>query len=169
MGELPFGGSWSQTGVMPFVKSISLGAVLCAAFFSVENICAQKLTPHPIRLADGKALTLSLPANFTINVAAQGLRRVRFMTKSPDNRIFATDMYNRADNTLGKVYVLDGWNEKTGTFAKVTPYLEHLHNPNNVAFYTEPSQGGKAGQSWLYLALTDKLIRYKYNAGDNAP
>ncbi len=169
VSELPFAGDWSQTGVMSFVKSISLSAVLSAALFSAVSICAEKLTPHPIRLADGKTLTLSLPANFTINVAAQGLRRVRFMTRSPDNRIFATDMYNRADNTLGRVYVLDGWNEKAGTFTKVTPYLDHLHNPNNVVFYTEPSQDGKPGQSWLYLALTDRLVRYRYNTGDNAP
>jgi glucose/arabinose dehydrogenase len=59
--------------------------------------------------------------------------------------------------------------EKTGTFAKKTVYLDHLRNPNNVAFYTEPGQNGKPGQTWLYLPLTDRLLRYKYTAGDNAP
>src|SRR5277367_1750511 len=122
--------------------------------------------PHPIHLANGKTLTLSLPANRTINVAAQGLRRVRFMAMSPDNRIFVTDMYNLADNSLGKVYILEGWDQKAGTFAKVTVYLKNLRNPNNLAFYSEPAQNGRPGQSWIYIPLTDKLIRYRYNPGD---
>jgi glucose/arabinose dehydrogenase len=130
---------------------------------------AQQLTPHPIHLANGKNLVLNLPANFTINIATHGLKRVRFMAWSPDHRIFATDMHDLGDNSLGKVYILEGWDEKTGKFDRVTTYLDHLRNPNNLAFYTEPSQDGKTGQSWLYVPLTDKLIRYKYNAGDEAP
>jgi glucose/arabinose dehydrogenase len=166
---LLFAGNSLQTGIMPLTKLIPLGATLCAVLVNVTSILAQQLTPHSIHLADGKTLTLSLPANFTIGIAAQGLRRVRFMAKSPDNRIFVTDMYNRADNSLGKIYILDGWDERSGRFAKVTRYLDHLRNPNNLAFYTEPALNGKPGQSWLYLPLTDKLVRYKYNAGDNAP
>ncbi len=154
---------------MRFAKLFYPGALLCAVLMSASSNPGQQLAPHPIHLAKGKTLTLNLPANFTINVAAQGLKRVRFMAKSPDNRIFATDMHDLGDNTLGKVYILDGWSEKTGTFAKITPYLEHLRNPNNLAFYTEPAENGKPGQSWLYLPLTDRLLRYKYSAGDNAP
>jgi glucose/arabinose dehydrogenase len=154
--------------MMQVTKLLSLGAVICTLFASTFGLTAQRLTPHPIQLANGKALKLNLPADFTISVAAQGLKRVRFMAKSPDNRIFATDMYSIEDNSFGKVYILDGWNEKTGTFAHVTTYLNHLRNPNNLAFYTEPAQNGKPGQTWLYLPLTDRLLRYKYNAGDHA-
>ena len=155
--------------MMSFVKRFPLGPALFAVLIPAVGISAQQLTPHPIQLANGKTLALNLPANYTINVAAQGLKRVRFMAKSPDNRIFVTDMHDLGDNTLGKIYILDGWNGKTGKFAKVTPYLEHLRNPNNLTFYTEPAHDGKPGQSWLYLPLTDRLLRYKYNAGDNAP
>ena len=136
---------------------------------STLSISAQQLTPHPLHLANGKTLVLSLPSNFAINIAAQGLKRVRFMAKSPDNRIFVTDMHDLGDNTEGKVYILDGWDQKTGRFAKITPYLENLRNPNNLAFYTEPAINEKPAQSWLYLPLTDRLLRYKYSAGDNAP
>jgi glucose/arabinose dehydrogenase len=146
-----------------------IGAAFCAALVSTVGLPAQQPLSHPIHLANGKSLVLKLPANFTIDVAVEGLKRVRFMAKSPDNRIFVTDMHDLGDNTLGKVYILDDWNEKNGKFAKVTTYLDHLRNPNNLAFYTEPAQDGKPGQSWLYLPLTDKLLRYKYNAGDNAP
>jgi glucose/arabinose dehydrogenase len=144
-------------------------AALCAAVVSTVGLPAQQPLSHPIQLANGKSLTLKLPANLSINVAVEGLKRVRFMAKSPDNRIFVTDMHDLGDNTLGKVYILDGWNEKTGRYGKLTTYLDHLRNPNNLAFYTEPAQGGKPGQSWLYLPLTDKLLRYKYSAGDNLP
>ena len=63
--------------------------------------------PHRISLANGKSFDLNLPEGFAISVAAQGLKRVRFMAKSPDDRIFVTDMYNLADNTKGVVYILD--------------------------------------------------------------
>jgi len=136
----------------------------CLALLFAATAPAQQLTPHSIHLNSGKSLTLNLPSDFTLDVAVQGLHRVRFLANSPDHRIFVTDMYSLPDNTRGAVYILDGWDEATHTFAKVTPYLLHLRNPNNLAFYTDPS-----GQSWLYLPLTDKLVRYKYKAGDNAP
>jgi glucose/arabinose dehydrogenase len=134
--------------------------------FSPHGLSAQTLTPHPVHLSKGKTLTLNLPGEFAIDVAAQGLRRVRFMAWSPDHRIFATDMHDLGDNSLGKVYILEGWDARTGKFATIRTYLDHLRNPNNIAFYTDPGQDGKPGQTWLYLPLTDKLVRYKYTAGD---
>ena len=49
-------------------------------------------------------------------------------------------MYNLADNTSGAVYILDGYNPQTHTFARTIPYLQHLRNPNNLAFYTDEAQ-----------------------------
>jgi glucose/arabinose dehydrogenase len=120
---------------------------------------------HAVQYAPGKSITLALPDAFDINVAASGLRRVRFFAKAPDGRIFVTGMHNLNDNRLGSVYILDGWNEKTHRFSRVTRYLERLRNPNNLAFWTDPV----TKQSWLYLPLTDRLIRYTYSAGDDAP
>jgi glucose/arabinose dehydrogenase len=125
---------------------------------------AQRLTPHHISLANGKSFDLNLPDGYEIKVAAEGLKRVRFMTLSPDNRIFVTDMFNLTDNRRGVVYILDDFDPKTYQFKKVTKYLSGLRNPNNVAFYIEPD-----GHIWLYLALTDRLVRYPYLSGDNAP
>jgi glucose/arabinose dehydrogenase len=147
---------------------MSLKAVarcLAAVLLCSITTHAQKLQPHILNYATGKSITLSLPADLDINIAASGLRRVRFMTQATDGRIFATGMYNLADNTRGSVFILDGWNPKTHTFARVIHYLDHLRNPNNLAFWTDPA----THQSWLYLPLTDKLVRYKYNPGDNAP
>src|SRR4026209_1180533 len=68
-----------------------------------------KLTPHRVVLSSSKTFNLYLPADFEISVAAQGLKRVRFMARSPDDRVFVSDLFNRTDNRKGAVYVLDGF------------------------------------------------------------
>ncbi len=140
----------------------SLVLVILFAAFSLFS-GGQKA--HTLQYAPGKSITLTLPATLDIDVAATGLRRVRFFAKAPDGRIFATGMYNLADNRRGSVFILEGWDEQTHRFAHVAHYLDHLRNPNNIAFWTDPA----TQQSWLYLPLTDKLVRYKYGAGDDAP
>jgi len=122
-------------------------------------------TPHILRYAPGKSITLSLPEPFDIDVAASRLRRVRFFALSPDHRVFVTGMHDLADNRLGSIFILEGWNPQTHVFTHITHYLDHLRNPNNVAFWTDPA----THQIWLYVPLTDKLVRYKYSPGDNAP
>lgn len=146
------------------LRTISLLLALAAA-----PALAQQLTPHTLTYAPGKSITLSLPQGLDISVAATGLKRVRFFAQSPDGRIFATGMDSLADNNNGTIYILDGWNAQTHTFAHVVHYLDHLRNPNNLAFYTEPASPGHPAQSWIYIPLTDRLIRYRYNPGDNAP
>ena len=122
-------------------------------------------TAHTLPYAPGKTITLSLPQEFDINIAATGMKRVRFFAQAPDGRIFATSMYNLADNTHGAIYLLDGWNAKTHTFARTVKYLDGLRNPNNLAFWTDPA----TKQTWMYIPLTDKLVRYRYKPGAMAP
>ena len=141
-----------------------LARIALVAFLSVSTISAQKLVPHQISLANGKSFDLNLPEEYEIKVAAQGLKRVRFMTMSPDNRLFVTDMYNKTDNHRGVVYILDQFEQTTRRFKKVTKYMTDLHNPNSVAFYTDQN-----GNDWFYLALTDRLVRYRYEAGKDSP
>ena len=128
------------------------------------TVFAQKLTPHHISLANGKSFDLNLPNGYEISVAAQGLRRVRFMALSPDNRLFVTDMYDKSDNRRGVVYILDQFDSTTRQFKKITKFMTGLLNPNSVAFYRDPE-----GTDWFYLALTDQLVRYRYEAGKDAP
>lgn len=125
------------------------------------------LTPNRVTLTSGKSagsFVLNLPEGFGISVAAEGLKRVRFMAKSPDGRIFVTDMYNLTDNKRGVIYILDQFDPATRSFKKVTHYLKGLRNPNSIAFYTD-----SRGVNWLYLALTDRLIRYRFTRGETAP
>jgi glucose/arabinose dehydrogenase len=135
----------------------------------VESTWAQllTLTPNRITLTSGRSagsFSLNLPKEFGISVAVEGLKRVRFMAKSPDGRIFVTDMFNLTDNKRGVVYILDQFDSKARSFKKVTQYLQGLRNPNSIAFYTDPG-----GVDWLYLALTDRLVRYRFKRGENAP
>ena len=144
------------------VRLLKLLLLLIA--FIPSTTRAQKLKPHPISLANGKSFALNLPDGYEIAIAAQGLKRIRFMTLSPDNRLFVTDMYSLADNRRGVVYIFDQFDRRTYTFKKVTKYLSGLRNPNSVAFYTD-----RSGTNWFYLALTDRLVRYRYEAGKDAP
>lgn len=106
------------------------------------------LAPHKITLQSGQSFTLNLPKEFEIAVAAEGLKRVRFMTESPDHRIFVTDMYNLTDNRKGVVYILDEFDEQTKKFKKVISFITGLRNPNSVAFFTDDD-----GVDWLSPAL----------------
>lgn len=150
-------------------------AIIVATFFfasvslavkaqSSTNSGQLRLTPHRISLTKGRSFNLNLPPGFEIAVAAQGLKRVRFMAKSPDNRIFVTDMYNLTDNKKGVVYILDNFDVSAKRFGKVTQFLSGLRNPNSVAFYTDQD-----GTSWFYVALTDRLVRYRYENGSTKP
>ena len=102
-------------------------------------------------------LQLKIPRGYRISVAANKLNRLRFLSKAPDGRLFATDMYSLADNKKGRVLLFDGWNDSTLTFSSVKEYLTGLHNPNQVEFF-----GG-----YLYVAETGRLSRYKYVEGSD--
>jgi glucose/arabinose dehydrogenase len=142
--------------------------ILCVA--AMPSVCSSqsapevKLTPHVVRLKGKSPFSLLLPTDFKITPAAEGLKRVRFMAKSPDGRIFVTTMHDLSDNSEGAVYILDGLDEQRGRFAHVIPYLTNLHNPNSIAFFKDAQ-----GQDWFYLALTDRLVRYKFVGGEDRP
>ncbi|HET6892600.1 MAG TPA: PQQ-dependent sugar dehydrogenase [Pyrinomonadaceae bacterium] len=159
------------------MKQISiLTLALCTFVFSMHSTgqdinrafqsdrSSLRLIPHRISLSNGRSFDLNLPEDFEITVAVQGLKRVRFMAKSPDDRIFVTDMFNLTDNKRGVVYILDQFDPVSGKFAQVTRYLTGLRNPNSIAFYKDAT-----GIDWFYLALTDRLLRYKYTHGETAP
>ena len=146
-------------------SSKSIFVLFVLVFFSNHFTFAQpKLVSQKITLKNGKKFSLKLPENFEIIPAAEGLKRVRFFAKSPDGRIFVTDMFDLTDNDKGKIYILDEFDEQTGKFGKVETYLSKLKNPNSVQFHTDAS-----GQDWIYIAETDKLTRRKFKKGETVP
>ncbi len=122
------------------------------------------LKPVSVGLSNGKKFSLSIPQHYTLSAAAQGFRHARFMAFAPDGRLFLGDITSANDASTGKVYVLDSFDEQSGMFKSQQVYLSNLRNPNSIAFYTDDS-----GTTWIYVALTDKLVRYKYAAGQNVP
>lgn len=131
---------------------------------TVTGTAQTGLVSQRIDLKNGKTITLDLPADLEVIPAAEGLKRVRFFARSPDGRIFVTDMYNLTDNKRGSIYILDDWNAETGKFGKVIRYMSGLHNPNSVQFYRD-----KDGRDWIYIAETEKLTRRKFTAGETSP
>ncbi len=129
------------------------------------NDHAQKLSLHEehISLKRGLSFKLQIPAGYHISVAIEGLKRPRFFSKSPDGKLFITDMYDRSDNKRGRVLLLDGWNDKTKSFSTAITFLDKLHNPNQILFYSAN------GKHYLYVAETDKLSRFEYTPGDTIP
>ena len=143
---------------------MKLLTLLLILLISAAVFAQPKLVPNKITLRNGKSFSLNLPTEFEIIPAAEGLKRVRFFAKAPDGRIFVTDMFNLTDNKKGVVYILDGWDAKTGKFARIIPYMTGLRNPNSCQFYRDAS-----GQDWFYLAETDKLTRRKFTRGETKP
>lgn len=123
-----------------------------------------ELTDRQIDLGDGGTATVRLPKEFSATVAATGLGKARFMMMSPDGRLFVPDMVDYNLSHEGKVYVLGGFDPETGTFSEKHVYLSGLRGPNDLLFYRD-----REGQDWLYVALTEHLVRYPYEAGDLAP
>ena len=138
--------------------------IVLAIIFPFSLFAQTKLMPQRVTLKNGKSFNLNLPADFEIIPAAEGLKRIRFFARAPDGRIFVTDMHNLTDNKRGAIRILDGWDWETGKFAKVTPYLTNLHNPNSVQFHRDAD-----GQDWIYIAETGKLTRRKFISGEERP
>ena len=139
---------------------------LCSFVFTVVLSNAQlpvKLTGHPISLKKKISFDLKIPVGYRISIAAEGLKRPRFFAKSPDGRLFITDMHNLSDNKEGRVLILEDWDDAGKNFKKINTYLDSLHNPNQVAFYKNDSV------TLLYIAETGKLSTYYYSAGDLKP
>ena len=122
------------------------------------------LVSKTVSFMDGTEAVLEVPEDFEIKVVAEELGKARFMTMSPDGRLFVPDMVDYALSREGSVIVLDDWNEESKQFDTRHTYLSGLRGPNNVAFYTD-----KEGNDWLYLTLTEHLVRYPYAAGDTSP
>lgn len=125
------------------------------------DTAAFHLLPHHIILQKGLELDLNIPQGYQISVAAEGLRRLRFLSKSQDGRLFATDMFDKSDNKKGRVYIFSDWDDTAHRFRKTNIFLDSLHNPNQVAFYS------RNDSNFIYIAETGRLSYYYYRAGDS--
>lgn len=138
---------------------------LILLFIPMSMATAQtRMSPQTVALKNGGSFQIRIRTGYEVVPAAEGLKRVRFFARSPDGRMFVTDMYNLTDNKRGAIYILDDFNPRSGKFGKVIPYMTGLRNPNSVQFYTD-----KAGQDWIYIAETERLTRRKFRRGETSP
>ncbi|MGC4035390.1 MAG: PQQ-dependent sugar dehydrogenase [Chitinophagaceae bacterium] len=145
------------------LKNLILSFFAVISFAIAQSQHSIQFTEQTIQVKDNLSFNLKIPAGYKIAIAARGLHRPRFFSKSPDGRLFITDMFNRDDNKKGRVYILNNWNENLKKFEQVTTYLDSLRNPNQIAFYSVNNQ------TYLFLAETHQLSYYLYHAGDTRP
>ncbi len=122
------------------------------------------LEDRSVTFEDGSTTTLRLADDFEIAVAADGFGTARFMAKSPDGRVFMVDMDDYNLSRQGVVAILSDFDSATHRFGKRDTYLENLRGVNSIAFYEDED-----GKDWLYVALTEHLVRYPYKDGDIKP
>ena len=94
---------------------------------------------------------LKLPPGFQIGLFASSLTRPRMMALSPDGRLFLTEM------GAGRVTILPDTNGDGRTDRHIV-YASGLRQPHGIVFH-----GG-----YLYIAETNRVIRYPYRNGDSS-
>ncbi|RYZ51162.1 MAG: glucose/sorbosone dehydrogenase [Sphingobacteriales bacterium] len=134
--------------------------LLLTTIFPADSFAQITYVTREVRLKDGTNLRLRMPLGYRIAPAMEGMRRLRFLAKSPDGRLFATDMFDKSDNSKGTVYLFEGWDERNKAFKSRKIFASGLRNPNQVAFYSE------GGRHYIYIAETHRLTRYLYTSGD---
>ena len=132
--------------------------------FSSKALPDLTLTPRELTLNNGEIITLQVAKGYGITIAAEDIKKPRFPAWSSDHRLFVPDMQYPYDNNRGKIYVLSDFDSLTGVFKDKRIYMDKLRNPHSIAFYQDI-----ANQYWLYIALTDVLLRFPYQQGGNEP
>jgi glucose/arabinose dehydrogenase/cytochrome c2 len=122
-------------------------ATLPAPFDTGSSTNFPKVVDKP---ADAK---LQVPAGFKVEVFASDQKGARAMRLAPNGDIFLTE------TSVGAIKVLrpsaDG-----ATAASVETFATGLNLPFGMAFY--PAKNPK----WLYVAETNRVVRYPYKVGD---
>lgn len=97
---------------------------------------------------------LQVPPGFTVNVFADNLSGPRAMQAAPNGDIFVTE------TSSGRVKVMrpsaDGSKAET-----IDVFAQGLRQPFGMAFYPAGDQ-----PEWLYVAETNRVVRYPYTVGD---
>jgi len=107
------------------------------------------------RLVDKPAdAKLQLPPGFKIDVFASGLIAPRAMKVAPNGDIFLSE-------TQGSRISVMRPSEDGAKAASVTTFAQGLVLPFGIAFYPAGDH-----PQWLYVAETNRVVRYAYHVGD---
>ena len=107
--------------------------------------------PHFINQPAGAKL--SVPAGFKVAVFVSGLHNPRAMRLAPNGDIFLSETQS------GRIKVLRPSTD--GSKATVEIFAQGLVQPFGMQFYPSGSD-----PKWLYVAETNRVVRYAYKVGD---
>jgi glucose/arabinose dehydrogenase len=93
--------------------------------------------------------TFNLPSGFTISLYAKTNGNARMMAFSPDGLLFVSEMDG---GRVARIRDNNGLGERT-------TWADGLREPHGLAFFET------GGQTYLYVAETNRLVRYKYTPG----
>lgn len=154
-----------------YMQTVGLHQKVAEKESEQDRVSGTSRHPLPIELKsrtvvfeDGTEANFSLASEFDLNIAAENIGKARFIAISSDERMFVPDMIDWNLNREGRIIILEDFDDETHRFKSRSIYLSGLRGPNGVAFYTD-----RDGNEWIYIALTEKLIRYPYRAGDMVP
>ncbi len=122
-------------------------AKLPAPYASPAAYNFPRLVPRP---ADAK---LRLPPGFKIEVFTSNVQAPREIKIAPNGDIFVSE------TQMGRIVVMHASADGAGA-ATVHTFAQGLDLPNGMAFY--PSG---AHPQWLYVAETNRVVRYAYSVG----
>jgi hypothetical protein len=105
-----------------------------------------------------KNAALALPAGFHIEPFATGFEGARRMLVAPNGDILLTEIGG------GRVTVLRPSAQDGHRAAERQVYLSGLNQPFGLAFYPNAQS-----PQWLYVAETNRVMRYAYQTGDLKP
>jgi glucose/arabinose dehydrogenase len=97
---------------------------------------------------------LKMPPGFEIELLAQGLARPRLLRMAPNGDLFV------AETTGGRIRVLR-LAEDGRAVANNEVFVSGLNLPFGIGFFPAGND-----PQWVYVAATDKVVRYPYRAGD---
>jgi len=107
-----------------------------------------RLVPKP------EGARLRVPPGFKVDVFASDLPGARAMRVAPNGDVFLTE------TQMGRVVVLRP-SADAARAAAVTVFAQGLELPFGMTFYP-----AGADPKWLYVAETNRVVRYAYSAGD---
>ena len=123
-------------------------AKLPAPFATPSAANFPRVVPKP---ADAK---LSVPPGFKVGVFASDLQGPRVMRIAPNGDVFVSEPQS------GRVKVLRPTADGTKA-ASATVFAQGLLQPFGLQFYPAGDR-----PQWLYVAETNRVVRYAYNVGD---
>src|SRR6185436_2512281 len=127
-------------------------------FLTPQDLPAPMLTPSTAKFPEIASMPSGakpiVPAGFTVEMIASGVKSPRVVRVAPNGDLFVADSKS---NTV-RTYRLTAGHAKP---AASEVFTSDLHQPYGIAFYPPGDN-----PEWVYIANSDSLVRVPYKNGD---